>query len=150
MVVGCGSMERMSNMIAELFYLDTSIWVKAPYNILFVAEVKSKIPKDYRKWDPDERVWVINYCYEDKIIAICSTYFEDIAYYGEKKYSSKSIQSSPAYETLFLLPGAPKEVVIATYRALSKLYHPDVSNKPNTTERMKEINIAFDNIMGRR
>lgn len=137
-------------MIAELFYLDTSIWAKTPYNASFVIALKDKIPKGYRHWDSEEKVWVINYCYEEELIAICSMYFKDIAYYGEKKYSSKSIQSSPAYETLHLLPTAPKEVVIATYRALSKLYHPDVSNKPNAMERMKEINVAFDKIMGRR
>lgn len=136
-------------MIAELFYLDTSIWAKTPYRAGFVTALKEKIPKEYRRWEPDEKVWVISYAYEAQIVALCSTYFDDIAYYGKKKYAT-AIQSSPAYQTLHLLPSAPKEVIIATYRALSRLYHPDVNKAPNATEKMKRINVAFEEIMGRR
>lgn len=134
-------------MIAELFYLDTSIWAKTPYNKDFVSALKDKIPKDYRRWDPDEKVWVISYSYENRLIALCSTYFDNIAQYGEKRYT---ITSPLPYQTLHLLPTAPKEVVLAVYRALSKLYHPDVSKDINATTKMVKINNAFDEIMGRR
>lgn len=137
-------------MIAELFYMDTTIWAKTPYIKDFVLALKDKIPKDYRYWDKDEKVWVVNYSYERELINLCEEYFSDISYYGEKRYSTKAIQSSPSYETLYLLPSAPKEVIIATYRALSKLYHPDISKEPNAEKRMKEINVAFDKIMERR
>lgn len=136
-------------MIAEFFYMDTAIWVKAPYKVKFILALKGRIPKDYRYWDASEKVWVVNYSYEKELIALCSTYFSDIAYYGKKKYA-KAIQSSPAYQTLHLLPSAPKEVIMAAYRALSKLYHPDVSKDINATEKMVKINIAFEEVMGRR
>lgn len=135
-------------MIAELFYMDTTIWAKTPYIKGFVADLKEVIPKEYRQWDPEERVWVISYVYEEELFNICSNHFERVVKYGERRYTA--IQPSPAYGTLHLLPSAPKEVIVATYRVLSKLYHPDVSNKPDAEKRMKEINVAFDKIMGGR
>jgi len=136
-------------MIAELFYMTTDIWAKTPYNKDFVTSLKEVIPKEHRRWDPEEKVWAISYIYEDQLFALCSTYFSDVVQYGEKRYI-KAIASSPAYETLFLLPTAPKEVVVAVYRVLSKLYHPDVNKAPDADEKMKRINIAKDEIMGRR
>ena len=137
-------------MIAELFYMDTTIWCKTPYNKDFISRLKEEIPKDYRYWDKDERVWVVNYSFEDELLALCSTYYNNVVKYGERRYATTAITSSPAYGTLFLLPSAPKEVVLAVYRVLAKLYHPDVNKKSDANEVMKKINIAFDEIMGRR
>ncbi len=137
-------------MVVELFYMDTTIWCKSPYKANFVAAIKEKIPQDYRYWDKDEKVWKVSYTYEDELIGLCETYYSDIAKYGERRYNTAVIQPSPTYQTLYLLPTAPKEVVLAAYRALSKLYHPDISKDSNATEKMKRINTAFDEIMGRR
>lgn len=134
-------------MIAELFYMDTTIWARTPYDASFVSELKERIPKEYRYWDKDERVWVINYSYEEELLALCNEYFEQVAKFGQKKYV-KAIQSLSAYQTLHLLPTAPKELIVAAYRVLSKLYHPDVSKEVDANEKMKKINIAFDEIMG--
>lgn len=136
-------------MIAELFYMDTQIWARTPYSPSFVTELKEVIPKEYRRWDSEERVWVISYAYEGNLLALCSNYFTKVVKYGEKRYTA-AITSSPAYQTLHLLPTAPKEVVLAAYRALSKLYHPDVSKEASANEKMKRINVAFDEIMGKR
>lgn len=137
-------------MLAELFYMDTTIWAKTPYVKGFVTLLKDKIPKEYRYWDGEEKVWVVNYSYEVELIALCETYFDGITKYGEKRYITPSIQSPPAYKILFLTSNAPREVVIAAYRALSKLYHPDVNKEVGANEKMKGINIAFEEIMGRR
>lgn len=135
-------------MIAELFYMDVSIWARTPYNADFVNDLKDEIPKDYRRWDKEERVWVISYVYEKEILDLCSSYFDKVIQHGEKRYST--ILSPPAYKTLHLLPSAPKEVVVAAYRVLARLYHPDLNKDKNATEKMKGINVAFDTIMGRR
>lgn len=139
-------------MIAELFYMDTTIWARTPYNPGFVTDLKEVIPKDYRYWDKDERVWVINYSYEEEILDLCSNYFERVVKYGKKRYSAPAAitSPSPAYETLHLLPTAPKELIVAAYRVLAKLYHPDVNKEDDATKKMKQINVAFDEIMGRR
>lgn len=51
------------------------------------------------------------------------------------------------HATLYLLPSAPLEVVRAAHRALAALHHPDVGGNE---ERMVEINLAYDEIMGNR
>ena len=52
----------------------------------------------------------------------------------------------PDYRTLFILPGAPQELVKAAYRCLALLYHPDRSSARDATERMKAINAAFERL----
>ena len=47
------------------------------------------------------------------------------------------------YETLFLLEGAPLEVVRVAYHALANLYHPD---RGGDSARMVEITAAYDEI----
>lgn len=45
---------------------------------------------------------------------------------------------------LFLIPGAPPEVITAVYRALAMLYHPD--HNGGSEEKMKELNIAYSKL----
>jgi curved DNA-binding protein CbpA len=44
------------------------------------------------------------------------------------------------WATLYLVPGAPTEVIKAVYRALSQKYHPD---RGGDVARMQEINAAM-------
>ena len=41
-------------------------------------------------------------------------------------------------------PGASPEQVLAAYRALAKLWHPDRARGSHATERMAEINVTYD------
>lgn len=46
-----------------------------------------------------------------------------------------------AWQVLWLVPGAPAEVVDAAYRALARMYHPD--RDPEHAEAMLQINQAY-------
>jgi curved DNA-binding protein CbpA len=48
-----------------------------------------------------------------------------------------------AYEVLGLARHAQQVVVVAAYRALAALYHPDANSSPSATRRMAELNDAF-------
>jgi len=48
------------------------------------------------------------------------------------------------YGILQVHPRAEKEVIDAAYRRLAAKYHPDVSQLSDATERMKQINIAYE------
>ncbi|MFP4642600.1 MAG: DnaJ domain-containing protein, partial [Dehalococcoidia bacterium] len=48
------------------------------------------------------------------------------------------------YAILQVHPRAEKEVIDAAYRKLAVRYHPDVSHSPNTADRMKQINAAYE------
>jgi len=47
------------------------------------------------------------------------------------------------YAILQVHPSAEKEVIDAAYRRLAAKYHPDVSQDPKASERMKRINAAY-------
>jgi curved DNA-binding protein CbpA len=48
------------------------------------------------------------------------------------------------YDTLEVAEGASQETIAAAYRSLCKRYHPDTNKSPNATERLKEINQAYE------
>ena len=53
------------------------------------------------------------------------------------------------YKTLYLVPNAPSYVVEAVYRALAKMWHPDVrpaSEKDKAIKRMVALNRAVEQI----
>jgi curved DNA-binding protein CbpA len=52
---------------------------------------------------------------------------------------SANAQSGP-WAVLYLVPGAPPEVIKAVYRALSQQYHPD---RGGDVAKMQELNAAM-------
>jgi hypothetical protein len=48
------------------------------------------------------------------------------------------------YEILQVHNDAEKEVIDAAYRSLSRKYHPDINKSSNASEKMKEINWAYE------
>ncbi len=48
------------------------------------------------------------------------------------------------YRILQVHPKAEKEVIDAAYRKLAAKYHPDVSQASDASERMKQINTAYE------
>lgn len=65
--------------------------------------------------------------------------------FRETKFSATVRSLKNPHATLFLLPNAPIEVVKAAHRALAQLHHPDVGGD---SERMAEINAAYDELVG--
>jgi DnaJ-class molecular chaperone len=53
-------------------------------------------------------------------------------------------QYAGAWAVLHLQPSAPREVVDAAYRALSRMYHPDVSEADQRAQEM--LNTAYEEI----
>ena len=48
------------------------------------------------------------------------------------------------YDILQVHNDAEKEVIDAAYRSLSRKYHPDINKSSNASEKMKEINWAYE------
>lgn len=63
---------------------------------------------------------------------------------GSPSISAPGVPIRDRYEALFLVEGAPRIVVDASYRALVKEYHPDRCH--DGKERTTEINISKDEI----
>lgn len=130
---------------AELHYVDQEIWCRTPYDPAFVAELKATIPFPYRRWEPVDKVWRIDTLFEEEIADLCREHFGDVRIIrpDETKAGGREPEH---YRALFILPEAPIVVVEAAYRALAKLWHPDVSDDPNAVERMQAINLAYQRI----
>ncbi len=113
-------------------------------------EIRRLVPADRLDYDPLRKVWRIRGVYWLSL----KRALEDLGYGRVREHQSRAAyeQSNPeaagatlavhsheAFETLFLLPGAPDSVVEAAYRALAKIYHPDMGGDP---KRMMELNEA--------
>ena len=48
------------------------------------------------------------------------------------------------YKILQVQPSAETEVIKAAYERLARKYHPDVNRDSNASQRMKELNEAFE------
>ncbi len=117
-------------------------WVKiiTPYNQAFIDELKETIPSTYRRWDPEEKVWLVHEAYQETLLDILSNYFDDVQ--SDLVEAEESISSGP-YGTLFLLPDAPNALCKSAYRLLSMAYHPD---RGGSEESMKNLNLAWEKI----
>lgn len=123
-----------------------------PYDPEFIAEMKREVPRRYLKWDGQIKAWYVGEFYAEAIIKLADKHFPmfsrelyDAEKSGKFPPSSKTrkpgIQISKEHKALYVLPGAPPEVISAAYRALSKLYHPDAGG---SSVKMIELNKAYE------
>jgi len=115
--------------------------LEAPYNKEFMASLKASLPKKKRIWDDADKCW---YIVKDQFDRLCHMLDE---YYDQTILLDFPAQevAGDHYAILHLLPGAPLEVVRASYKALSKIHHPDHGGDG---EVMTRVNVAYKAIMG--
>ena len=122
-------------------------------------EMSRLVPGDRLDYDPVRNVWRIRGIYW---LTLRRVLVEDFRLGQIKEYPSRSefearnpaasrahpvVHASEAYETLFLLPGAPESVGEAAFRALAKIYHPDLGGDP---KRMSALNTARQSILSKK
>lgn len=95
--------------------------VEFPYDPVVVDAIKRIVPAHSRTYDPAQKAWFVAPAYKDLVYQL----LEDV--YIEVEWGTvEAPEGDEAYRVLHLLPSAPKELVEASYKCLSKLYHPDV------------------------
>ena len=75
---------------------DGTVMVETPYSPQFVADIKSKIPWQARRWDGDQKAWFVTPGYIDTIVAICENVF------GVSPPSPNIAQSDPVTKIIQL------------------------------------------------
>lgn len=118
-------------------------------------ELRRLVPARRLDYDPLRNVWRITGTYW---LALRRSLVEDLGLGPVREYGSRAeyeaanpesptsapaVHHQEAFETLFLLPGAPASVVEAAYRALAKIHHPDRGGDP---KRMSVLNAAYSAI----
>ncbi len=76
--------------------------------------------------------------------------FYDRAWWVKREGSgSYSVRFDSPWAILGIAPSASRRDVKAAYRRLARQWHPDLNASPDATERMQEINRAYEQVMGR-
>jgi len=135
--------KRGPSGVASVRYLPSGLFtqLEAPWNKPFQEEMKKSIPAKKRMWDNNDKCW---YIVRDQ--------FDKLTHLLDKHYDETILLDFPAADVspetgakLFLLEGAPIELVQAAYRIMAKKHHPDIGGDPL---KMVEINAAYKELMG--
>jgi hypothetical protein len=123
----------------KIFAADTNAFTYA------ISELKGIIPAAFRNYEPTKKTWLITdwECLDEWIGELRSVYAVETEYSDEQPSRKPPPPQSIAspFQTLYLLPNAPPEVVKASYKALARLHHPDLQG---SSEKMIAINRAFE------
>lgn len=138
--------------MVSITYERSSLVLRMNYDERCVHDIKRRMPKGSRRWDPELRCWFISPFHLRTLIDILSAYYRSSEIYIDEDVPTlitlddirgNRRKRSP-YSDLFLVEGAPKELVISAYRTLAKLYHPDTGH--GDEELMRKINLAYERI----
>ncbi len=96
---------------------------------------------------PEERAWSLPREHMRRLEAWLALWFDQEAVAWERPTRPAPAPAlGPAYRVLYLVEGAPPELVEAARRVLAKRYHPDAGGDEET---MRAINAAADLLLKR-
>lgn len=129
--------------VASLRLADNDIFiiVEAPYDAGFTETLKQSIPQKKRLWDGNDKAWYVVKDQLDKLTHILDKYYDETILLNFPVQDT----ATDAWGKLYLVQGAPIELIQAAYRVLAKKHHPDTGGDP---EKMKQINVAYKELMG--
>lgn len=137
---------------ARLLYLrDGKASVRFPFDRWVVESIKTQIPSDARSYEPSIKTWFVGPGWGSVVEGILCHAFDSVSIEYEidsyRRSEPTPIRKSDLdYAALYLMPGAPPEVVRAVYRTLARLHHPDAGGD---TRAMQEINAAYEALQNR-
>jgi hypothetical protein len=122
-----------------------------------IEALKNFVSPVYRRYEPATRKWVVGEpateSFRSWLSSARATFGAQVQWIGGETDADPDAEWTPQpskprtsdpYTALWLLPGAPPEVVKAAYKALATLHHPD---KPGgDDERMRAINSAYQQL----
>ena len=112
--------------------------VRAPFSASFIHYIKLHIPKEYRQWNPTNKVWEFEIEQIDRVMTILKECFEKIV---ELTSLFDRKQTAPT-DGLFSIIN--RDDIKSIYRLLAMKYHPDAGGN---SEKMKKINIFFKGVL---
>jgi len=121
-----GGRSKQHQIQVQTSYSDdgTYMYLKVPFNREFLEAIKASIPKHGRTWDPTDKLWRIEGGYHSVAKELIDTYFEG------KIDTTNALPDSELYRQLYLIPGAPLELVVQAYGVLTDKYKGDMSRLP--------------------
>ncbi len=118
-----------------------------------IAALKAYIAAVDRTYIPDDKVWFVDAAATEELHNWCEylcanlnakiNWTEQRSTNGADNRRTVTLTIAEAYNCLYLIPGAPFDVVKASFRTLAKMNHPDVGGD---TAMMQRINSAYEMI----
>jgi len=127
--------------VANIHRYRESDWLHVyfKYEPDLIIDLKNFIPSHARKWDPEERCWVILRSYEERLVFIIEENGHT-AEFTEAKGAVSNYSTDP-FETLF--KEVPADLQQKLFRHLTLALHPD---NGGDGELMKRLNIAWGKV----
>lgn len=124
---------------------DNQYELRFPYNRDLVEALKAHIPSSHRSYNPDTKVWTVDTAYGLHAVDLLMAFFPDAKLVDNTDGAAPrgTYTPTPPHEVLYVLPNAPKCVVDAAYRALSREFHPDRAAE-SKLDRAHELQIALN------
>lgn len=129
----------MPEMLAILWREDNKILLHAPYNEHFLYDIKSIIPKRFRRWDPVYKLWIIDELVEDEVYNLIDRYFD----LKELSLKNSSLQQVNYYGGL--LRHLSIDGLKRVWRVVAKELHPDLGGDSET---FIQARVAYENLIG--
>jgi hypothetical protein len=128
-------------MLALIRIGDSEVELVVDYEPGLVAAIKS-LPKPARRFNRETKTWRISLEALDWLLETLQKRGIEVRYQGDRW----AVIVPGPWRTLGVLPGVPREVVEAAYRAWVKLLHPDHNGngQKDATERLIEVNQAIE------
>ncbi len=125
--------------------------LKVPYNKEFIQKLKDSIRYPFRKWNAEEKVWLISLSHKNILVPLIEEYYpeEEILFIGEFPTTYHFYDDNEYYELLEIRPDCSNEVLKSAYRALCKKYHPDLNHGVDKTT-MQELSNAYEELKSMR
>lgn len=123
--------------------------VSFSYDPTLVEEIKYHIDSTQRRWDAESRAWWFTANSIDRVLVLVDNYCtkrerEIDSLRSHQDGSELSEEDVAAYLCLHVTPSAPDALILAAYRTLAKVYHPDVGG---STQDMQRLNQAYKHLM---
>ena len=117
------------------------ICARFPYKEKVIGEIRAKIPKGKKSWNPDDKIWEFSVETIDVVVEILTENFDKIIDLTKEVPELPYIQNG----TDPLLSLLDKEDIQKIYKMLAKKYHPDIGGD---ADKMARINRIFTKMKG--
>lgn len=148
----------MRSLAQATYRWDGNLECSFPYSKCLIERIKIHIPAYARTYEPTTKVWVVDEAYSLIALRLLRETYPDTIMVdnrhmnSEWKFSEAEPAVDPNFAVLYVMPTAPRCVVEAAYKALSKQFHPDrasVNDQDHAHEQMVRLNSAFEAVRDR-
>ena len=123
---------------ATLWLKDGWIFVRTPFDRSFKDDLKSEIPREFRRWSPEEKVWKVDPSQDGALVDLVTRYFGEPTILEDKEIVVVESEDKDPYSSLLSL--APNSVLKKVFRLIAAAVHPDAGG---SGEKMTQANMAW-------